>query len=194
MTLRRSLLGALVVLLAACGASPTVVSTTAPPIIADTFEQQLVEHPTLDDERAARHTAHAWHEVAGQQRAAARYSAQTVHVARPAVVEIVGESSVNGYACGGGSLPYCWVMRRESKGVPTAVNPTGCGRRTCGGLWQFDPVTWSPGCTVALWNRGACSGYGGFLYAQDAPAELQQQRAREVWQGGAGCSHWGACR
>lgn len=89
-----------------------------------------------------------------------------------------GGGHVNGYPCGG-DLPPCWVLERESGGDPTAVNPTGCGGYTCGGLWQFDPRTWD--------------GYGGFTYAQDAPADVQNDRARQVWAGGAGCSHWDAC-
>lgn len=89
-----------------------------------------------------------------------------------------GAGQVNGYPCGG-DLPPCWVMRRESGGDPTAVNPTGCGGHTCGGLWQFDPRTWA--------------GYGGFAYAQDAPWQVQNDRARQLWAGGAGCAHWAAC-
>lgn len=77
----------------------------------------------------------------------------------------------------GGDLPPCWVKARESGGDYRAVNPTGCGGRTCGGAWQFDPRTWN--------------GYGGYTFAQDAPPEVQDAKAREVWAGGAGCRHWG---
>lgn len=79
----------------------------------------------------------------------------------------------------GGDLPPCTVKANESGGDYTAVNPTGCGGRSCGGAWQFDPKTWN--------------GYGGYAYAQDAPPEVQDAKARELWADGAGCSHWGAC-
>lgn len=82
------------------------------------------------------------------------------------------------YPCGG-DLPPCWVAQRESGGNYSAVNWSGCGGRSCGGKWQFDPLTWA--------------GYGGYYYAQDAPPEVQDAKARLVWAGGAGCSHWNAC-
>jgi hypothetical protein len=98
----------------------------------------------------------------------------------PAVVDTTpaADPYVSMEPCGG-DLPPCWVKYRESKGDYTAVNWTGCGGRTCGGAWQFDPRTWN--------------GYGGYTYAQDAPPEVQDEKAREVWAGGAGCSHWAAC-
>lgn len=80
----------------------------------------------------------------------------------------------------GGDLPPCWVKKKESGGSYTAYNPTGCGGRSCGGAWQFDPRTWN--------------GYGGYQFAQDAPPEVQDAKARELWANGAGCSHWAACR
>lgn len=76
-------------------------------------------------------------------------------------------------------LPPCDVKRRESGGNYQAYNPTGCGGRSCGGAWQFDPRTWN--------------GYGGYEFAQDAPPEVQDAKARELWANGAGCSHWAAC-
>ncbi len=80
----------------------------------------------------------------------------------------------------GGDYPPCWVAERESRGDYTAVNPTGCGGRTCGGKWQFDPLTWG--------------GFGGYEFAQDAPPQLQDEKARELWNGGQGCGHWAACQ
>ena len=79
----------------------------------------------------------------------------------------------------GGDLPPCWVMRRESGGDPRAVNATGCGGRGCFGKWQFDPLTWA--------------GYAGVSRASDVPEWVQDERARQIWAGGRGCSHWGAC-
>lgn len=79
----------------------------------------------------------------------------------------------------GGDLPPCYVKQRESGGDYRAVNPGGCSGRSCGGAWQFDPNTWN--------------GYGGYQFAQDAPPEVQDAKARELWNGGAGCGHWAAC-
>jgi len=78
--------------------------------------------------------------------------------------------SVNGEPCGG-DLPPCCVLRRESNGVPTARNPSGAG-----GLWQFMPSTWN--------------GFGGYSNAADAPPSVQNEKARQVWAGGAGGSNW----
>lgn len=92
-------------------------------------------------------------------------------------------STVNGYPCGG-DLPPCWVLQRESRGDPEVWNG-GChngpcpGGSTASGLWQFLRSTWA--------------GFGGYDNAADAPADVQNERAREVWAGGAGCSHWSAC-
>ena len=81
---------------------------------------------------------------------------------------------MNGYQCGG-DLPPCWVLARESGGNPLAENPTS----TASGLWQFLDSTWA--------------GYGGFGHASHAPVDVQNARARQLWAGGAGCSHWSAC-
>lgn len=75
----------------------------------------------------------------------------------------------------GGDLPPCEVKWRESHGDYNAVSPDGLYR----GAWQFAYGTWG--------------GYGGYALANEAPPELQDARAREVWAGGAGCGHWGAC-
>lgn len=104
--------------------------------------------------------------------------------AKPRVVAAPGPlptnvaGQVNGYPCGG-DLPPCWVLWRESKGNPTAVNPRGCSGRSCGGLWQFDPRTWA--------------GFGGYARAELAPPDVQNAKARALWAGGRGCSHWAAC-
>lgn len=79
----------------------------------------------------------------------------------------------------GGDLPPCWVMQRESGGSITAVNPTGCGGRGCYGKWQFDPRTWAS--------------FGGYSNAHLAPESVQDDKARQLWAGGRGCSHWAAC-
>lgn len=83
--------------------------------------------------------------------------------------------SINGYPCGG-DLPPCWVLDRESHGNPTAENP----RSTASGLWQFLDSTWA--------------GYGGYSHASHAPPSVQNAKAAALWNHGAGCSHWSACR
>jgi hypothetical protein len=75
----------------------------------------------------------------------------------------------------GGSLPPCYVMMRESGGDIHAENP----HSTASGKWQFVDGTWG--------------GYGGYGHASNAPESVQDERARQVWAGGAGCSHWSAC-
>lgn len=81
---------------------------------------------------------------------------------------------VNGYPCGG-DLPPCHVLARESGGNPLADNPisTACG------LWQFLTGTWNS--------------FGGYPTACHAPPEVQNEKARLVWDGGNGCSHWSEC-
>lgn len=81
-------------------------------------------------------------------------------------------------ACGG-SLPPCWVMMRESRGDIRAVNVGGCGGRGCYGKWQFDPIT----------SRGL--GYSLTMDQYDEP--VQDDAARTLYAGGAGCRHWNAC-
>ncbi len=72
----------------------------------------------------------------------------------------------------GGDLPPCCVLARESGGDPRAENPVS----TASGLWQFVDGTWG--------------GYGGYSHASYAPVSVQNDRARQVWAGGAGASNW----
>ncbi len=78
----------------------------------------------------------------------------------------------------GGSLPPCYVMRRESGGNIRAQNP----RSTASGKWQFLDSTWR--------RIPAASGYAK---ARHAPEHVQDAAARWLWNGGRGCSHWSAC-
>lgn len=92
--------------------------------------------------------------------------------------------------CGAG-LPPCWVMRRESRGDIRVWNggcyaPYGwagrrspCGGSTASGKWQI--------------TRGTWAGFGGYRNAADAPEAVQDEKARQLWAGGRGCSHWSAC-
>lgn len=86
---------------------------------------------------------------------------------------------VSGSGACGGSLPPCWVMMQESRGDPSAVNWTGCFGRGCFGKWQADPLT-----SQAL-------GYSGTM--DQYPESTQDEFARRLWNGGAGCSNWNAC-
>ncbi len=93
----------------------------------------------------------------------------------PVETTVVRAAPAGTGACGG-DLPPCWVMNRESGGDPTVWNRQGSG---ASGKWQFMPGTWG--------------GYGGYSAAAYAPESVQDERARQVWAGGAGCAHWSAC-
>lgn len=90
-------------------------------------------------------------------------------------------------ACGG-DLPECYIAQRESKFNPFAVNPGHSGapygdpgdpETHASGKWQFMPGTWN--------------GYAGYPYAAAAPVKIQNDKAREVWAGGAGAGNWACC-
>lgn len=113
--------------------------------------------------------------------------------ATQAAEPVVLEGSINGYPCGPShGLPPCYVLRRESlmaADPPRVWNgncymPVGslgqCGRSSASGLWQVLRSTWGR--------------FGGFVNAADAPVEVQNEFARQLWRNGAGCSHWRACR
>ena len=99
--------------------------------------------------------------------------------------ERVKASSYPSGQCGG-DLPPCWVMNKESKGDIRIWNggcyngPCGGRSSTASGKWQFIRRTWA--------------GFGGYANAADAPERVQDDKARQVWAGGRGCSHWSACR
>lgn len=85
-----------------------------------------------------------------------------------------GASTAPSYSSGrcGGDLPSCAIMYCESGGNIHAENPTS----TASGKWQIIDGTWN--------------GYGGYSHASDAPEHVQDAKARELWAGGAGRSHW----
>lgn len=76
----------------------------------------------------------------------------------------------------GGDLPPCSVKQRESHGDYTARNP---GPEAACGAWQIITSTWA--------------GFAGYPTACDAPPAVQDEKARQLWQNGAGCNHWSAC-
>lgn len=69
--------------------------------------------------------------------------------------------------------PPASVLQRESGGNPHIYNRSGSGASGC---WQFMPGTWG--------------GYKGYANAADAPPSVQNERAKQVWNGGKGCGHW----
>lgn len=75
--------------------------------------------------------------------------------------------------------PPAYIMAKES-GNPTEWNREGSSASGC---WQIIGSTWCgrsyPNCT-----------YKGYPNAASAPPSVQNQRAKELWAGGAGCSHW----
>jgi septal ring factor EnvC (AmiA/AmiB activator) len=75
------------------------------------------------------------------------------------------------YGAGGGwSIPYS-VVNCESGGQDLTPNSAGAS-----GYYQFMPGTWND--------------YGGYSQAYQAPKSLQDQRAAQIWNGGAGASNW----
>lgn len=76
----------------------------------------------------------------------------------------------------GGSLPSCQVMKCESGGNLRVRNISGS---SASGKWQFLRSTWN--------------GFGGYAEARDAPESVQDAKARQLWAGGAGASHWRSC-
>lgn len=93
---------------------------------------------------------------------------------RPSTTEYLRVETTTG-ACGG-DLPPCYVLARESGGNIHVYNYSGSG---ASGKWQFMRSTWN--------------NYRGYPNAADAPESVQDEKARLVWDGGRGCSHWNAC-
>lgn len=117
--------------------------------------------------------------------AAARASGLTVDAPPPPPVPVPAPRtapSPAGLEPCGGAYPPCSVAAAESGGRYDAYNPTGCtsqGRAGCYGKWQFG------------WFWGGKLGLPLDL-ATATPAQ-QDEAARILWNGGAGCSNWNAC-
>lgn len=97
----------------------------------------------------------------------------------------------------GGDLPPCHVMLRESGGDIRRWNGHKADGSPC-----YAPVGWrgrvAPDCPGASssasgkWQfvRGTWANHRGYLNAADAPEWVQDEKARQVWNGGKGASHW----
>ena len=68
-----------------------------------------------------------------------------------------------------------YICARES----SAINKWNYGGSGASGKYQAMPGTWG--------------NYANYPNAADAPEWIQDQWASELWNNGAGCSHWSAC-
>ncbi|MGI8426067.1 MAG: transglycosylase family protein [Actinomycetota bacterium] len=67
------------------------------------------------------------------------------------------------------------MIQCESGGSYKSEDP----RSTASGRYSFIDGTWN--------------NFGGYSHASDAPPEVQDEKARQVWNGGKGRSHWQEC-
>ena len=121
---------------------------------------------------AGHRKANALRMIAHQRAVEARAAAARASLARAPRAAAPAAASQGGGRCGGG-LPPCCVMNRESGGNIQAQNPSS----SASGKWQFLDSTWN--------------GYGGYSSAAQAPESVQDAKARQLWAGGSGASHWG---
>lgn len=78
------------------------------------------------------------------------------------------------------------VLNREVGGVGYKSN-----RYNGGATYKLPGHSSASGCWQFV--RGTWGGYKGFANAADAPVHIQNERAKQIWAGGAGCKHWSAC-
>lgn len=113
----------------------------------------------------------AWNAaVAAEAQRVQQESRRSSHPSAPARTSRSSTQSQGTGRCGG-DLPPCSVMMCESGGNPTARNASGAS-----GLWQIMPGTWG--------------NYKGYPSAASAPVEVQNERAAQIWNGGAGARNW----
>lgn len=73
-----------------------------------------------------------------------------------------------------------YIVMCESGGNYTSENGGDRGGySTASGAYQILDSTWA--------------GFGGYSHAADAPPAVQDEKARQLWNGGAGKNHWKAC-
>jgi len=176
---RRLLACTFVLVLAACADVASAQRSDAPSTAAPTVPATVETTTTTVDPAAVA----AWFEaVAANQRAEqARLAAEAERQRqRTTTTQRTSRSAQTGSA--GGLTPAqnaCaipdYICRRESNMTTNAKNP----HSTASGKYQFLDSTWN--------------GYGGYQHASDAPEAVQDAKARELWNGGRGCSHWSAC-
>jgi len=102
-----------------------------------------------------------------QQRAAAAAGSARSSAGGSSAPTPVGPS----YGPGGSWSIPSQVVQCESGGQNLTPNSAGAS-----GYYQFLPGTWN--------------GYGGYGQAYKAPKSLQDQRAKQLWNGGSGASNW----
>ena len=136
------------------------------------FAEKKAEHNKIAREKAEAAAEKAAAEKAEAEKAEAARTAATPEPAPQTAPEPESQPVSASGACGG-SLPPCCVMMRESGGSPTVVNSSS----GAAGKWQFMTSTWA--------------NYGGYATASQAPEHIQDERAAQLWAGGAGAGHWG---
>lgn len=180
----------------ACGDIHTTVQTTTSTTMTTTLHRSSTPVPTTrpvsTGPRSQRTTPHVpataaqlrlWRDTIAWNAAAARARAETGTVSADQGASIVlpppATISPSLEPCGGTDYPPCYVAARESGGDYGAYNPHGCDGHGCYGKWQFSGA-WA--CRLGL----PCD-------LATATPEQQDNAARILWNGGAGCSNWGAC-
>jgi len=89
----------------------------------------------------------------------------------PVASEPQSAPQASGGPSNGWAIPEAIVMC-ESGGNYSAENPTS----SASGAYQIIDGTWG--------------GYGGYSHASDAPPSVQDERAAQIYAGGAGRGHW----
>lgn len=102
------------------------------------------------------------------ERVAARPSAPT------ATYEPASPYDAPTYSVGPFAIPT-YIVMCESGGNYLAENASS----SASGAYQILDSTWA--------------GFGGYSHAAYAPPAVQDEKAAQLWAGGAGASHWAAC-